>query len=259
MRGISIKDIRVAETQPWRICARGLYHRDATILTYGNPENMSTAQATQHTLVTMNGIPVKIEFQWPYYPSPSGADWFVLHGKMSLLEGSGRWAAISVHLTQTVFAKLQTLDQKVTLTPSLCTACKTADTKNIEFLKSDKLQPVVMSSRVFSVMTQEFTFHNASAEQIADYIQRKVFWQHRDGAASTLLTEEADMMYLGCTADAIKAAAKQLAEKGLLKLDGEKASATDALKAKSAEFEAAAHKALDEIDAKHAYERTAGH
>ena len=220
---------------------------------------MNTAQTTQHTLVTMNGIPVKVEFNWPYYPSPSGADWFVLHGKMSLMDGSGRWAAISVHLTQTVFAKLQTLDQKVTLTPSLCTACKTADTKDIEFLKSDKLQPVVMSSRVFSVMTQEFTFHKASEEQIADYIQRKVFWQHRDGTASTPITEEVDMMYLGCTADAIKATAKKLADQGLLKLEGDTASSTDALKMKSPEFEAAAHKALDEIDAKHAYERTAGH
>jgi hypothetical protein len=220
---------------------------------------MSTAQTTQHTLVTMNGIPVKIEFNWPYYPSPSGADWFVLHGKMSLMDGSGRWAAISVHLTQTVFAKLKTLDQNVTLAPSLCTARKFADTKDLEFIKSDKLQPAPMSSRMFSVMTQEFTFHRASEEQIVDYIQRKVFWQHRDGMATTPLTEEADMMYLGCTADAIKVSAKKLADQSLLKLDGDNASATEALKAKSAEFEAAAHKALDEIDAKHAYERTAGH
>jgi len=207
----------------------------------------------------MNGIPVKIEFNWPYYPSPSGADWFVLHGKMSLMDGSGRWAAISVHLTQTVFAKLKTLDQNVTLAPSLCTARKFADTKDLEFIKSDKLQPTPMSSRMFSVMTQEFTFHKASEEQISDYIQRKVFWQHRDTIMSTPLTEEWDMMYLGCTADAIKAAAKKLLDQGLLKLDGENASATDALKAKAEEFEAAAHKALDEIDAKHAYERTAGH
>src|SRR5579864_4528455 len=51
----------------------------------GNQSHMSTKEVTtKQTLVTFNGIPVTIELHWPYHPSPSGADWFVLHGKMSL-------------------------------------------------------------------------------------------------------------------------------------------------------------------------------
>src|SRR5579872_5283503 len=220
---------------------------------------MSTQETTKHHLVTLHGIPVTVELHWPYHPSPSGSDWFVLHGKMSLEDGSGRWAAVSVHLTRTVLEMLKTLDAEKTLAPTLCTVRKAADTKDIEFLKSEKLQPVPMSSRIYSVLTQEFTFHRANAEQIAEYLKRKAYWQKKAGMAATPVTEEMDMLYLGCKEDALLSAAQQLAAKGVIRLEGKNAVVAEGINAFAQEIESVAHKALEEIDAKHAYERTVSH
>ena len=221
---------------------------------------MSTnATTTKHTLVTLHGIPVTIELHWPYHPSPSGSDWYVLHGKMSLEDGNGRWAAVSVHLTQVVKAALPSLDAEHTLAPSLCTVRKAADTRDIEFLKSEKLQPCPMSSRVFNMMTQKFMFHTASEDQITEFLKRKVYWQSKLGAGPTQVAAPEESLYLGCENSTLLAAAEKLSAAGLIKLDGENAVATDALRAQSEEIESAAHKAVEEIDAKHAYERTVGH
>jgi len=218
-----------------------------------------SANTTRHTLVTFNGIPVTIELQWPYHPSPSGSDWFVLHGKMSLEDGVGRWAAISIHLTQVIKESVPSLDAAHTLAASLAVARKAADTKDVEFLKSEKLQPVTMSSRVFGILTKKFTFHKATPEQIAEFVKRKVYWQQKLGAATTDVADDNDALYLGCDKAALQSAAESLASQGLLKLSGGNAIASDALRAQSAAIEDVAHKAVEAIDAKHAYERTVAH
>ena len=51
------------------------------------------------------------------------------------------------------------------------------------------------------------------------------------------------------------AAAKQMAERGLVELSGDHARATEALASRASEFHAAKEKALDELHAKHAFER----
>jgi hypothetical protein len=66
-------------------------------------------------------------------------------------------------------------------------------------------------------------------------------------------------MYLDAADEHIQekllAAARQLAEQGLAELSGDYARATEALVSRASEFHAAKEQALDELHAKHAFER----
>jgi hypothetical protein len=68
---------------------------------------------------------------------------------------------------------------------------------------------------------------------------------HRSGGAG----------YLNADAARLVAAAQKLASQGLITLNGEYATATSALQGKAAEIEARMKKALDDLNAKHAFER----
>jgi len=44
---------------------------------------------------------VAIQMQWPFHGSGSGGDFYLLHGTMTLQDGSGLHADVAVQLSQT--------------------------------------------------------------------------------------------------------------------------------------------------------------
>src|SRR4030095_14762175 len=101
--------------------------------------------------------------------------YYVLHGNVALEDGHGLYAEVSVHLSQVVKESLAGVDEQQSAAATINAIRKTTDTKDIEFLKSTKKQPVHLSSRMFSMVTRKFTFHNASDEQRAAFLQGRLY------------------------------------------------------------------------------------
>jgi hypothetical protein len=210
-----------------------------------------------HSYVTFNGIPVTMRLNFPFHQSAGGSDYYVLHGNVALEDGSGLFAEVSVHLSQVVKEALAGVDEN---DPNAFAAAvnsirKTIDTKDMEFLKSTKKQPVHLSSRMYSVVTRRFTFQNASDEQLVEFLKTKIYFAAKRGESKSWITDPVEQVYLNADAARLVAAAQKLASQGLITLNGEYATATSALQGKAAEIEARMKKALDDLNAKHAFER----
>ena len=53
-----------------------------------------------YTGVTLHGLPVRIDMEWPFHRSEGGSDWYVLHGKVSLNDGGPLHADIAFNLAR---------------------------------------------------------------------------------------------------------------------------------------------------------------
>jgi hypothetical protein len=95
--------------------------------------------------------------------------------------------------------------------------------------------------------------------ELKDFVARKVFWAGGVGRQPVFIADPCDALYLDASDEQMQekllAAAKKLAEQGLLELAGDSARATNALVGRAEEFHAAKERALDELHAKHAFER----
>jgi hypothetical protein len=158
-------------------------------------------------------------------------------------------------MSQTVKEALPSVDEAGSLAPAINAIRKAADTKDIEFLKSDKRQPIALSSRAFSIVSRKFTFQNPTDDQLYGYLKRSIYWRTKLGAKSIELEDPVEELYLARTGDQIFEVAKKLAAEKFITLSGSVATATPALMAESPHFEADAKKTFDELNAKHAYER----
>ena len=211
------------------------------------------------TSVTLHGFPVRIELQWPFHRSEGGSDWYVVHGRLWLNDASGLHADIALNLAQTIKDVLPSLDSDLAFWVAVNTARKALDEKQLELLKSGKRQPVPVSSRCYSIRHQQFTFANATPEQVAEFVARKVFWGSGDAREPVVISDPCDAQYLGAgdsnTVDRLVVAARDLAARGMIELAGDHARATDGLLAQRDAFIAAKDHALEELHAKHAFER----
>jgi hypothetical protein len=205
--------------------------------------------------VTIHGIPLSFKLEWPFHPSTSGADYHVLHGNVTLEDGSGLHAPVAVHMSQTVKEALPSVDEKGAFGPAINAIRKAVDTKDIEFLKSDKRQPIPLSSRAFSLITRKFTFQNPSDDQLLAFLKRSIYWRTKLGEKKINLADPVEALYLTRTPEQVIAAAKKLADERLITLDGNATIATDALMTQAAAIQAETQSALEEINAKHAFER----
>jgi hypothetical protein len=205
--------------------------------------------------VTLHGFPLSFELEFPFHPSAGGADYYVLHGLVTLEDGQGLHAPVAVHMSQTVREALPSVDEKGALAPAISAIRKAADTKDIEFLKSDKRQPIALSSRAFSIVTRKFTFQNPSDDQLLGYLKHSLYWRSKLGQKDIELADPVESLYLTRTADELVEAGRKLAAEKWITLNGSKALGTPALMAESAHIEADTRKALEELNSKHAYER----
>jgi hypothetical protein len=229
--------------------------------------------------VTLNGLPLKITLEWPFHRSTSGADFWVLHGDIRLEGSEGLHAPVAVNLSQTVREVMPSLERKDAEAPVINALRKEVDRRQIEFLKSGKLLPVPFSSRHYDFKRGQWVFGKATDEVMAEFVERKAFWQTRlasEGTAREIprradenarvrddavgkrvwVGDPAEAQYLQTTpAHLLDIASRLVAAQGLLRMDGEYAEATAGLMAQSARFENARIAAVEELEKKHAYER----
>jgi hypothetical protein len=211
--------------------------------------------------LTMTGLPLTIQLEWPFHRSTSGADFWVLHGDIRLENTDALHAPVAVNLSLTVKEVLASLDPKDAEPPVINALRKEVDRNQIEFVKSGKLKPVAFSSRHYDFKREKWVFGKATDEAIAIFIERKVYWQTKlaaDKAAEkkVWIADPTDAQYLETTpGHLVEIAARLVAGDGLLRMEGEWAEPTPGLIGQAERFESAMRSALDEVEKKHAFER----
>src|SRR5712672_4373704 len=140
---------------------------------------MMQAGEQKRIWVTMTGLPLTIELEWPFHRSTSGADFWVLHGDIRLENSDGLQAPVAVNLSMTVREVLASLEPKDAEAPVINALRKEVDRRQIEFVKSGKLKPVAFSSRHYDFKRQKWVFGKATDDSIAELVERKVYWQSK--------------------------------------------------------------------------------
>ncbi len=211
--------------------------------------------------VTLTGLPLTIELEWPFHRSTSGADFWVLHGNIRLANSDDLHAPVAVNLSATVREVMASLEPRDAEAPVINALRKEVDRRQIEFVKSGKLVPVAFSSRYYDFKRQKWVFGKATDEVIAEFVERKVYWETKSRSESAAeskvwLGDPADAQYLETTPEhLLEVAARLVAGNGLLRMDGEWAAATQGLMGHAERFESALRAALEELEQKHAFER----
>lgn len=213
--------------------------------------------ASKKVWVTLTGLPLTFRLVWPFHPSTSGADFWVLHGDIRLAGSDGLHAPVAVNLSQTVREVMPSLEPHDAEAPVINALRKEVDRRQIEFLKSGKLLPVPFSSRHYDFKRQQWVFGKATDEAMAEFIERKVYWQTKLGEEKRVwIADPAEAQYLQTTsAHLLEIAARLVAAQGLLRIEGEWAEATAGLMGHSERFENARRAAVEELEKKHAFER----
>jgi hypothetical protein len=205
--------------------------------------------------MTLSGLPLTVELQWPFRQSVGGADYLVLHGDVRLVDGSGLHAVVSVSLSQTMRDVMPSLEPMQAAPIAINALRKDVERKQLEFLTSDKRQPVPLSSRFIKFSTKQFVFEHADDTQLREMIERKVFWDAKLGSASSWILDPADVLYAGRTVEDFMKAAMALASDGMITLNGEYATPASKLLSRSDELEQTTRTALELLQQKHAFER----
>lgn len=212
--------------------------------------------------MTLTGLPLTVRLDWPFHMSTSGADFWVLHGDIRLESSEGLHALVAVNLSATVREVLPSLDAEDAEAPVINALRKEVDRSQIEFVKSGKLLPVPFSSRHYDFKRQKWVFGRASDEAIAEFVERKVYWQTKLGAEKlggekrVWIADPVEAQYLETTpGHLLEVACKLVAAQGLLRVDGEFAEGTIGLMGQSHRFENAMRDAVESLEKKHAFER----
>jgi hypothetical protein len=216
--------------------------------------------------VTLTGLPLRIELEWPFHRSTSGADFWVLHGDIRLENSDGLHAPVAVNLSATVREVLASLEPKDAEAPVINALRKEVDQRQLEFVKSGKLKPVAFSSRHYDFKRQKWVFGKATDDVIATFIERKIYWgtklesppfakNAKDGPPKIWIGDLTEAQYLETTPEHLVEVAGRLAGDGLVRMDGERAEATPGLMGHGERFESAMRMAVEELEKKHAFER----
>jgi len=216
----------------------------------------STQPHTPKTIyVTRTGLPLSFKLEWPFRHATSGADFDVLHTVITLENTDGLRALVAVNLSATLREVLPSLEPKDTEAPIINALRKEIDKKQMEFVKSGKLVPLLFSSRHYSFKLQQWIFGKASDEEIARMIERKVYWQKRLVGGDAWLGDPTEALYVETSSDRVAEIAAGLAGQGLFTLARRYAAALPALMDQGERFEAEMAAALRQLEEKHAFER----
>jgi hypothetical protein len=117
----------------------------------------------------------------------------------------------------------------------------------LEFVKSGNRQPVPVTTRYYSRWQKRFLFTETTDQERLDYLLRKVYWLSGVLGESkpVWIADPRDAQYLNTTEQDLLRMAGNKAGEGLIVLDGEFASATPALLARAAEYQAKLEEALN--------------
>lgn len=192
--------------------------------------------------VTLSGVPIQIsELKWPFHPSISGSDWFVLHGRADLLGSDGLHVEVAVGMTQTIKEALGSLEPEHAEGLVINSIRKTIDNGQLAFVKSGKLQPVHVTSRFYSFAAKRIQFPSQSDQDVMELLKRRVFWlSAKEGkGAPVSIAHPYDCQYVNFTAEKMLELGRKLAAEGFINLEGEFATATDGLLGAQSDFVAA--------------------
>lgn len=209
----------------------------------------------QQIYVTLTGLPLSFHLEWPFHKSTSGADFHVLHGDVRLESAHGLHAPVAVNLSATVHEVLPSLEAKDAEGPVINAVRREVDRRQLEFLKSGKLVPVHFSSRHYDFKRGSWVFGKSSDEEMSRLLLRKVYWQMRRLGTPAWIGDPTEALYVQSSTAHVLDVARELERKGLIRLEGEFASATADLPAQAATIESDARSALEELEKKHALER----
>jgi hypothetical protein len=201
--------------------------------------------------MTLHGLPLSFgKFNWPFHASTSGADTFLVHGEVRLVDGenSPLHAKISASMTVT-FAEIVPAPEQPFAEGFIYNAIrKTMDQGQLELVKSGNRQPVPVTTRYYSRWQKKFTFNDTSTAQRHDFLAAKAYWLSGVlGAGQPVwLTDPRDAQYLNTTVAELKKTAEDLAADGLIHLDAgmEYATPTGALMGHKAKYEVEVQQAL---------------
>src|ERR1017187_10389242 len=205
--------------------------------------------------VTRTGLPVSFKFDWPFRRATSGADFDVLHAVVTLENSDNLRALVAVNLSATLREVLPSLEAKDTEGPVINALRKEVDHQQTEFVKSVKLVPLPLSSRHYSFKLKQWVFGRANDEEIAQMIERKVYWQTRLVGGDVWLGDPTEALYLQTTTDHIAEIAAEIAQQGLFTTARRYATALPALMDQKDRFESEMAAALQQLEEKHAFER----
>src|ERR1043165_6680925 len=199
--------------------------------------------------VTLSGVPIHVsELKWPFHPSTAGADWHVLHGRAELLgSNESLHVEVAVGMTQTMKDALGSLEPESAESLVVNSIRKTIDNGQLAFVKSGKLQPVHVTSRFYSFAAKRIQFPTQSDQDVLELLKRRVFWlSARQGKGAPIsIAHPYDCQYINFSQENMLELARQLAAKGLIHLENEFATATDALLKEEPAFIAAMNKGVE--------------
>lgn len=199
--------------------------------------------------VTLSGVPIQIsQLKWPFHPSTSGSDWLVLHGRVDLLgSDEGLHAEVAVGMTQTMKEALGSLAEEHAEGLVVNAIRKILDNGQLALLKSGKLQPVHVTSRFYSFRERKIQFPTQSEQEVREMIKRRVFWLNGKfgKGAPVSIADEYDCEYVNFSRDRMLEIGKQLAGQGLIKLEGEQATASEWLMQEEPAMIAAMNKGVE--------------
>jgi hypothetical protein len=179
--------------------------------------------------VTRTGLPLSFLLEWPFRKSTSGADFFVLHADIRLENSEGLHAPVAVNLSVTVREVMPSLEAKDVEAPIINALRKEVDHRQLEFVKSGKLVPVQFSSRHYDFKRGKWMFGRASDEEMLLLLARKLYWQTRLVGGTVWIEDPTEALYVETSSEHILDVATKLEEQGLIKLDGEWATANASL------------------------------
>jgi hypothetical protein len=215
----------------------------------------SNAASAETTYVTLTGLPLTMQFEWPFHRSTSGADFWVLHAHVRLEGSGGLSAPVAVNMSATVREVFPSLEPKDTEAPIINAIRKEVDRRQLEFVKSGKLVPLQFSSRHYDFKRNQWAFGRAEDNAIRTFLERKIYWQTKVHGGEVWVGDATEAQYLQTTSDHLAEIANQIAGAGLITLARRYATALPPLMERGEEFEAARRAAVEELEKKHAFER----
>jgi hypothetical protein len=199
--------------------------------------------------VTLAGVPVAFgKFQWPFHRSTSGADTYIVHGEMNLADGvHDLHAKVAASVTVTFAEIVPAMEQPYAETFVYNAIRKIVDLGQLEFVKSGNRQPVPVTTRFYSRWQKKFVFTDTNDTERLAYLLSKIYWLSGvlGNNQPVWIADPRDAQYLNTTESDLLRMAGHEAGEGLLSLDCEFASATPALMANAAEYQARLDAGLD--------------
>lgn len=214
--------------------------------------------------VTLAGLPVSFShFGWPFHRSTSGADTYIVHGTVHLENGtqSPLHALVSASMTVTFAEIVPAPEQPYAETFIYNAVRKTLDRGQLELLKSGNRQPVPVTTRYYSRWQKKFFFTDTDDRSRMDFLALKVYWLSGvlGGSQPVWIPDPRDAQYLNTTSEELSRMAADLAQQGMLAVNGEYASATPDLMGRSEEYRAKLEAALAVTRPSFNEEMRAGH